>query len=388
MARPETERELRTWLAAQLRRPMVPEGIWKELRDSAFVRTALESLGQEGLVELLEAARSYLRAAARPVRPTPLGRKQRSASKTLLAAAEIRRAEVFSISLANLGASDSTVLKFRKDVLGSRILSGPEAHSLLGSPAPYLLTATELRSWGIPGREHRAEARNQRTGLGGARWSERVVLKLTIAGRRKTYKFAIRRSFGDAQWLEIPQHLWGRVSPFREVEPFVRPSSAFDQLRKASNWLSQRFPWHPWDATWFVLTGTPPFIPPAEPGIRRRNSQMESGGVYRRDLITLVVDPWLSAASLIRVYRAYQRALLTGRNRGLRAACLDLFQFVTEREGIEGRSLKWEELRTQWNRVHRERKYGDYRNFRRDFERARRAILLPERRTVGPIPLW
>lgn len=109
--------------------------------------------------------------------------------------------------------------------------------------------------------------------------------------------------------------------------------------------------------------------------------------MYRRSLLTLEIDPWLSAPSLLRVYRAYQREILGGRNRGLRTKSLDLFQFVTEREGIQGRRRKWDELRLEWNRAHRDRKYGDYRNFRRDFERARRAILLPERRTAV-IPLW
>ena len=67
---------------------------------------------------------------------------------------------------------------------------------------------------------------------------------------------------------------------------------------------------------------------------------------------------------------------------------MDLFQFVKEREGTRGRSKKWDELRVAWNRAHPERKYGDYRNFRRDFERARKAILLPEQRAVGGMPLW
>ena len=388
MIRPRTEAELASWLAAKLRLPMVPDGIWQELSDLSYVRNALGS-SRGGLSELLGAARSYVRAASGPVTPSPLGRqKKRARSASLVPAAEIRRAEVFSLFLAKLATRDRAVLRFRREVLGDRSLSQLEAQSLLISPAPYLLTSKELASWKIPAQEHQAEVEHRREGLGGANWREHVVLRLRAAKRSRTYKFVIRRSRGDGMLLDVPPALWGRATPLRGVEPFVRPLSAFDLLRKVCNWLSERFPWRPWDAVWFVLTGIPPFVPPIQPQVRAWTSQTDKVPIFRRDLLTLEMDPWLSVAAVVRVYRAYQRQILAGRNRGLGARSMDLFLFVTEREGTNGRTKTWDELRAEWNREHRDCRYLDYKNFRRDFDRARRAVLLPKYRPVGAIPLW
>jgi hypothetical protein len=242
-------------------------------------------------------------------------------------------------------------------------------------------------TWGIPAQQHIAEAEHHRGPHGSTTWRERVILKLRVGSRRKTFKFTIPRSDGDGMWLEIPQHLWGRVTPFRDVEPFVRPSSAFDQLRKACLGLSQRFPWRPWDAVWFAMTNTPPFVPPIQPGIRR-TTRSGTGEEFRRDVLTLEISPWLAADTVRSIYRAYQRHLITGRNRELGAKSLDLFQFVTVRKEARAHGPSWEKLRREWNRAHREWSYGDYRNFRKDFNRARRAILLPEERVVPTVRLW
>jgi hypothetical protein len=42
----------------------------------------------------------------------------------------------------------------------------------------------------------------------------------------------------------------------------------------------------------------------------------------------------------------------------------------------------------EWNRKHAKWAYGDYRNFRKDYDRVRQAILLPKAAKFGSIPLW
>jgi hypothetical protein len=170
------------------------------------------------------------------------------------------------------------------------------------------------------------------------------------------------------------------------VEPFVRGSSAFDHLRKASVWLSRRFPWDRWDSVWFVLTNAAPFVSPIQPRIGRHSPARGEG--YGRNTLTLVIDAWISATSVNRVFRAYQRALIAGRNREISAKILDLLQYVTERMEAQGQRVSWQRLWSDWNRAHQDRAYSDRRNFRKAFLRAKRALVLPEDAGTPTVRLW
>ncbi len=262
-----------------------------------------------------------------------------------------------------------------------------EAERLLGSPALYLLSAVELRKNSIPLWDHEAEVDHRREHVKPGKWKERVALKITWQKKSRILNYSIPRRIHDGQWLEIPPHLWGSVSPFTQVEPFVRRGSAFDQLRAGCVWLADRFPWRPWDAVWFVLTNQTPFVSPVQAGMRSWMSQADPVDAFHRSVLTLTVDPWLSSKSLARVFRAHQKELLGARNRGLGENALQVFAFVVDREGPRGRRMPWPRLCEAWNRAHPDRMYAEYRNFRGDYVRAREALLFPKKRMIRPLKL-
>ncbi len=330
---------------------------------------------------MVQVSRELLGAPTRGVRRSRVG------SRALLDESEIRHAGVFSRSLARIAATDEAVRRFRTQVLGGEPLAADEAQRALSSPALYLLSPKSLRSLSMPIRHHEARVEHRRAETKRRRWKENVKLTLTWQSRSKAFEFSIRRSIHDGMWLEVPPQLWGRVTPFGQYEPFVRRGSLFDQLRKAGAWLVQRFPWKPWDAVWFVLTGAPPPVPPIEIGVRSWSSQTGGVQTFRRSVLTLTVDPWLSAKSLARVYRAHQKELLGARIRGLGANLYVVFEFVLRHEGPEGRCVSWSRLWKAWNRAHPDRRYGDYRNFRSDYVRARNALMLLKTSVIRPIRL-
>lgn len=395
---PESAEEVQVWLAKRLRKPVLPPVVWHELLRERHVQGAIDSATREAFKFLEDTARSLMRVASGRTVPRP--RAKQAGAKVYLTREEILRAGAFSTFLGSLASRDGAVVRFRHEFLDGGILDRLEAKELLSSPTPYLLGGNDLRKASISLWDHKPEVTHQREALEGGRWRDHVVLRIPTADI-EAFDFEVERSTHDGLWLDIPPNLWGLATPFAGVEPFVRPSSVFDQLRKASNWLSIRFPWERWQAVWFTLTGEAPFVPPIQPGTKgwtsgsdkkpRRGAKARNDErvAYRRNVLTLEVEPWLSTKSLVRIYRAYQREWLGLRNRKTEDKSLALFEFVTIREGNGGRRRKWEDLMKEWNRRHPpDWQYGEYRNFRRDYERVRQTILLPKAPVFGPIPLW
>ncbi len=389
---PRTDEAVKSWLAGQLKLAAISEPLWELLVSAGFVWPALDEPSAETFGELERAARQFMRLAIESVRPAARGRAGRRARSTsLLLPSDVGRAAAVSRFLGRLAGEETAVRQFREQVLGGQIASAAQADGLLGSPTLYLLSVDELRSSFVPLWDHEASVDYRREETGKSTWNERVGLKLRWAGQSKTYDFVIPRSVHDGMWIDLPPQFWGRKSPLGGEQPFVRPGSALDELRKASRWLTQRFPWTAWGGVWFVLTDVPPVVSPIEVGSERRSSRRDSPDseeVFGRDVLTLTVDLWVSAQSVSRVFRAYQRELLGARNRPLQERALAVFEFVTGRRGIARGRMNWPELMKEWNHGHPDRQYADFRAFRGAYTNARERILLPKRRPIRPIKLW
>jgi hypothetical protein len=172
----------------------------------------------------------------------------------------------------------------------------------------------------------------------------------------------------------MPAHFREEVEQFPVIE-----GSVFDELRKVSRWLAAVFPWQTRDATWFVLTGASPPLPPLQLGLQRRSLRD-----YARTALVLTVEPWISSKSLTRVFRAYQRVLLGRENRPILEKNLELFEFVAPRRELVQKGQTWNELRSGWNRQHRQWAYVDNRHFRRDYLRVRQTLAHPEYAQLVP----
>jgi hypothetical protein len=127
---------------------------------------------------------------------------------------------------------------------------------------------------------------------------------------------------------------------------FLRRGSVFDELRLLSEWLSLEFPWHPWDAAWFVLTGEHPMRPVIEAGWTIRQSRSHPHADAR---ITFSIDATLSPDEVASHYAKVRDELLGGtRIRLAEPRTLEVFRFVSSRR-LQNPTVTWRELVQEWD---------------------------------------
>jgi hypothetical protein len=130
-------------------------------------------------------------------------------------------------------------------------------------------------------------------------------------------------------------------------------------IEAALGWQRER-------AEWFVLTGQPQWWPPFM-------------STYQHGRITLDVDPATSPERVAHAYRLAQEhawgslGLRPPRTTGSDKVALFRFGNSRRRAGTS-----WAAIAQEWNAAHPEHPYSDVRNFRRDYQRAARAL--------GPLP--
>jgi hypothetical protein len=107
-------------------------------------------------------------------------------------------------------------------------------------------------------------------------------------------------------------------------------------------YLAAIFPWHPYEAALFLLTGKRPEVVPLELSYNR----------YRR-VFTLNFAPWISEKTIRKAYRNCQKVVQGGDNRRMKDRTLAVVRFVTEHTDDEGRRpLSWSQLTDLWNQHH------------------------------------
>ncbi len=377
MDNPKTELELRRWLARKLKREGVPPWLWRWLKGRGYVREALDDPDEDALNDLADEARSLIRTLrlAEGQRVLP-GRRNPVQVKADLSAEEAARSYAFSRYLRFLASRDEGVRSFRKQILAGRTLPPKKAAMFLSSPAPYLLSADEFESQSIPILSHRAQATLTRHDIDRVSWLQRISMRVEWEGGAREYQLEIRRTAADRNWLAVPPQAW-------PVEKYpLAPSSLFERLRAVSIALTARYPWHEWEAVWFVLTGACPQVFGIQFGVEERRFSE-----YGRCLLNLSVEPWVSARTVERVYRQAQREMLGQDNRPIGVKNLAVFAFVVDR-AAEGTSAEsWAQLVAEWNRSAKPGwMYGDFRHFRRDFRRVGQAIVVPRHHRIRSAP--
>lgn len=153
----------------------------------------------------------------------------------------------------------------------------------------------------------------------------------------------------------------------------VWPGSVLAFLVNASKTLTLRYsPWEEYQATWFVLTGHAPSVRPLR--VSYRQSHFEE---YSHYVLTLQVEPWVPASTVLRTYRDLQRRLLGRENRPLTLHALAVFEFVTGRRAAGGK-VSWRQLMQEWNSDPARKPYRDPRQFQRTYERTEHAVVDPQ----------
>src|SRR5829696_650796 len=367
--------DLRHDLAKRLRRQDVPDPIWDRLIEDRYI-DAVSTGGAEHVRDLVEEAKRLLRFSREQA---AWQRRQQSSEKPGYVAPDpgeyvTRRALARDDALALKAARAKEVQAFRDRFLGGGPISVPLARRLLASAAARNWPASDFKRLGIP--------------IVGHRGVEIPLREQPEQGDVRS--FTLKVSWDDEVFETPPLSQSGPLPVLHFVDEHgevfqkeVWPRSVLDRLREISTWLVRAFGFDAAQATWFVLTDTPPHRATLEGTIAIRGFSSHTDG-----RVTLEIDPWVPADVVLQTYRDMQRDLLGRENRPLSLRNLAVYRTVLadarEAERVNpgrplpspGRSM------ARWNREHPEEAYKQLWQFTRDVDRAERAVLFPDYRPV------
>lgn len=361
------DEELQGWLAQRLRVPEVPRPLWDELVAEEYVREARE-LPDRGLAQLERVAKQRLELARTLAgRRSPPGRAMAAKVSPVLSAYEVARPAAVGALVAAQAAATPRVRDFRAEVLGGCTLSPEQARRLVASPAAQALPPGAFVRLGIPLVGHEAQIVGTRySDLSADPWFREVTVRVESPGGAHE---ETRRWSGSGPRPDL--NLASFDGRWREQHVPVYRGSLLDEVRELAGWLAREYDWLEPQATWFVLTGS---VVPRLPLRVAVDGKLGYGHTSCR--VTLDVEPWISAETVLRAYRDVQRRVLPGDNRPVGERSLALARFVAEQER-DGERRTWRELRTRWNDAHPDLLYDDDRRFRRDVVRAHQILLFP-----------
>lgn len=284
----------------------------------------------------------------------------------VLSSEEDRRALAFSEAIASQAGRIRDVARFRRTVLGGPLLTEDQAHAFLGSIALGVLSIELLQEGGIPVVGHQIHSiRALQDGV------HLRHVEFWIDPPGATVERELEGS--DKYPLNADLEWWGTE---------VWPGSVLDWLRALSDNLARHCKWSETEAAWFVLTGLPPFASPLRLIARLiEHDRVPNHVRYRRGQITLEVDAWVSAQTVLVAYREAQRLILAGeqgnavRNRLPSARTLDVFLFAEHERDESGKLPPKRELARRWNEAHPDRRFADLDKFGRAHDVAEREIL-------------
>jgi hypothetical protein len=138
--------------------------------------------------------------------------------------------------------------------------------------------------------------------------------------------------------------------------------------------LTERFPWEPATATWFLITGEVPAVAPIEVALQLIQRPFEPA--YAR--ISLHVEPWVPPQTVARVFRERREDCLSRDIRCRDVRRLELFAFVQGLVRKRGSLPPWPDIRDEWNQSCKaSRRYHDAGLLSRDYRQAKETVLRP-----------
>ena len=370
MARKEI---LRSRLAKTIRRPHIPDAVWEALSADGYIRDATDADGYQGLVEAAKRFLNVFQAGASQHRQPRARTSKGTESNTNLA--ERERARAFSEYLAFLADAHPMIRSFRNRFLQGRTLDSDEALRLLVSPASQILSFDEFTSLGIPLLGHHA-----RFSLIDYDPDTFDCIVEVIVGWPGGLHEATRRcrSENPTRALKVGQEpeYWPNADTVTYTSgsgiggsTHVWAGSVLDDLRRLAKDVVRKFQaWSEDQSAWFVLTGTAPVVSP----LQVSNTVIKSTD-YVQGVITLEVEPWVSAQSVLKAYRTVRRRILGGQHRELSNRNVSVLTFVVQ-EKRKGRKITWRVLMEDWNRLRPDWRYANLRHFVQAYQRAEQKI--------------
>ncbi len=123
-----------------------------------------------------------------------------------------------------------------------------------------------------------------------------------------------------------------------------------EELLSLAKRLGWRYRWTYQDTWRFLLTGTVPHIVPLRVHYNYVRDEPESPEPHYPNMaeITLIVEPWVDARDVERIYRNVQRQVLGGDNRKNDKRTLEAIRFAARQMREHGRK-SWAEIVRHWN---------------------------------------
>ncbi|MBA4116430.1 MAG: hypothetical protein H0X71_08365 [Rubrobacter sp.] len=408
------KKQTRAQLAKELKRDDIPDPVWNNLESRGLVRDFRAD--QYGWEELVYDAQVQLDTYRETLKESGAGDDTNGetgdeGSKTVepeLEAREQARAEALGEYVAFRASMHPHVRYFRKVVLGGKLLKPESAYAFVRSPANQCFAVAWFVKQRVSMRKHHSYTYRDGWAIdedgNECRFDDVYVEPPGKVFRKVTYD---SYDFRFKDTLSFPL----RGDFIHDVDKIpVEAGSVLDTLRKVSVHLVEAFgnAWNEAQAAQFMLTGE------ATPVVALAGRiESSDGDEMTHGTISLTVDPWVSAKTVLRYYRKMQKVMLEYKdNRPLSEKGLALFRFVVGqmRDSVPGiERLKsealfsedgevnvvsseeelreprltgrpsWRMCQERWNQSCPNPKwhYGDVRNFRRDFRRAARLLLVP-----------
>jgi hypothetical protein len=350
--------------------------VTKDLR-RAVDEVAWEAAIGKGLVDEVqvdpasEEKYADLVAYVRDVQGRLKGRSARRArrpeeERSLFSPGEQLRANALYEYFAARACNDPLVRQYRSNVLGSRLLPDAVAREFLTSDLAQWFPVALFVKHGVSPVRHTYRVLFKDAVEQGGRRLSRITIEVQGVGEPWTFQRSIDQC--NAMSLLSYPAADGWVARVR-----VNHESVLDDLQVVANQLSRRFPWEEYQATWFVLTGAVPLWWPVRRSIVRLWDED-----FEYQALTLVVEPWAPASTVLRAYRAAQQQMLSGReNRPLRRKNLELFRFCNVRMADGNESPDWGLLALEWNEAHPAERVGNPDALKRIFNRVQRQLVFP-----------
>jgi len=258
--------------------------------------------------------------------------------RALFSDAERARAVALYEYFARLADSDEYVQEFRREALSDRRLTWEQAHAFVTDELNRRITTVYLRNRGLSPATcvSRVTERGQRERDG--RLRNYVTFAIDGLEKPVTLEHAADRRLPSSV-LQYPGE--GETVAWVVVDQ----DSVLDDLVVISRRLCNRYPWEPYQAVWWVLTGAGPLWWPVRRRFRRRHTD-----AFRYQAITLTIEPWVSSKTVERAYRQAQERMLRGRdNRPVSTRNLEAFRFCVAHLNVDEELPPWSELAKEWN---------------------------------------
>lgn len=386
--RPKDEKDLRRLAENKLGRT-IPEEVWMTQVEDGLIEKTLPGLQgsrrEQALNDFLDALRSPLKLHDRLLggRRREKREMQPEELQGILTEYEAERAEAVAERLATYLSAHKGIRNFREEILGGdRRLSREEVDIFVNSEEVCYADRSHFRRCGIPFIDHQTSFLEMETEV--ERDEVYFIIKYLVEPNNMSAQLPFEARFSTYELVHLN---WvHRDLVLRSIR--YRKGSLLDEVVTCAEVIVHETRCVQQVAILCLLAGTAPIVQPVSVHL---NMVGRSYYQYNTGSISMVIEPWVSAESVMKTYKQLQQYLLNGtfrpmirRNGQLHG--IEIFRFVTQQmKPVPGKSKSWDddiymptwrELSEAWNKVHPDRQ-RDFRNFRKEYKRAEQFIMLP-----------